>query len=589
MLNRMGESVQQVAEAIASVLGVEVTIVDDTMQRIAGTGCYADRIGDKLAQDSVFARVLKNGKGFVIANPGEHSACITCQGREHCIELAEVCCPIKYKNRTIGVIALIAFTDSQRQTLLEQQYDLFGFIDRMADLLTGKVAELETLHQIRDMKKQIETIINTVQEGIIAVDSGGNIVNLNTSAAEMLSIEGGAMAGKPLAQVLPGISVEHILSSGQGFANRETSCQAKGRRHRYMVSARLWTGDGAAKGVVLTLREMSEVRKFVSHFSTQTFCYTLDMILGQSRALGQTKAAAAKAAASASTVLIQGESGTGKELFARAIHCGGDRRDKPFLAINCAAIPEALLESELFGYEEGAFTGARRGGKPGKFELADGGTLFLDEIGDMSLTLQAKLLRVLQERCIERVGGMDGIPVDVRIIAATHKDLDSMVKNGEFRQDLFYRINVFPIAIPALRERREDIPLLIDSFLERYCASFGKPLLAVESDAYQILLDYSWPGNVRELENTVEYLVNVEAGGSISRRSLPAKIAAHSTPLPGVTGIVPLAALEKSAIQAALQRFGFSVEGKGKAAEALGISKATLYRKLKEYGEVFSK
>ena len=588
MLSRMGESVQQVAEAIASVLGVEVTIVDDTMRRIAGTGCYAERIGDKLAQDSVFARVLKNGRGFVIANPGEHSACTTCQCRDRCMELAEVCCPIKYKNRTIGVIALIAFSDHQRQTLLEQQYDLFGFIDRMADLLSGKIAEQETLHQIKDMKNQIETIINTVQEGIIAVDSCGKIVNLNASAEKMLSVAGSDAAGKVLEEVLPGISVEHILKSGKGFSNREISRKTKGRHHRYMATARLWAGDGEAKGVVLTLREMSEVRKFVSHFSTQTFCYTLEMILGESQALQLTKEAAAKAAASSSTVLIQGESGTGKELFARAIHCGGDRRDKPFLAINCAAIPEALLESELFGYEEGAFTGARRGGKPGKFELADGGTLFLDEIGDMSLTLQAKLLRVLQERCIERVGGMDSIPVDVRIIAATHKDLDGMVKSGEFRQDLFYRINVFPIAIPALRQRPEDIPLLVDSFLGRYCSSFGKPLLPVDEDAYQALLSYGWPGNVRELENTIEYLVNVETADSISLHSIPAKIVANTAALPGVMGVVPLAELEKSAIQAALRRFGSTVEGKSKAAEALGISKATLYRKLKECDSIFS-
>ena len=174
--------------------------------------------------------------------------------------------------------------------------------------------------------------------------------------------------------------------------------------------------------------------------------------------------------------LIRGESGTGKELFARAIHSTGDRRDKPFIAINCAAIPEALLESELFGYEEGAFTGARRGGKPGKFELAEGGTIFLDEIGDMSLTLQAKLLRVLQERQIDRVGGMEASPVDVRIIAATHKDIEEMVHSGAFRQDLYYRVNVFPLLIPPLRQRREDLPLLIQSFFARYRKALHKTI-----------------------------------------------------------------------------------------------------------------
>jgi transcriptional regulator with PAS, ATPase and Fis domain len=357
-----------------------------------------------------------------------------------------------------------------------------------------------------------------------------------------------------------------------------------------MVTAKPWSEGGDACGIVATLREMAEVRKFVSQLSTQTFHYTLDMILGNCQLLRATKDAAAKAADSHTTVLIQGESGTGKELFARAIHYGGERKHKPFIAINCAAIPEALLESELFGYEEGAFTGARRGGKPGKFELADGGTIFLDEIGDMSLLLQAKLLRVLQERRIERVGGVDGFQADVRIIAATHKDIDRMVKNGEFREDLYYRINVFPLYIPALRYRQEDLPLLIKTFIAKYASALGKEISTIDEDAFQMLQNYQWPGNVRELENTIEYLVNMETGSAISKRSIPDRIkekaAIAQTAKP--TGVVPLAELERTAIFSAIERFGPSAEGKNIAAQALGISKATLYRKLKEYSCNFS-
>jgi len=332
---------------------------------------------------------------------------------------------------------------------------------------------------------------------------------------------------------------------------------------------------------------MSEVRKFVSHLSTQIHCFTFDMILGNSPALAITKQEAAQAAAGNATVLIRGESGTGKELFARAIHCTGERGDKPFIAINCAAIPEALLESELFGYEEGAFTGARRGGKPGKFELAEGGTIFLDEIGDMSLTLQAKFLRVLQERQIDRVGGTTSLPVDVRIIAATHKDIESMVQNGAFRQDLYYRINVFPLPIPPLRQRREDLPLLIRSFFIKYCKALHKTIDSIETEAYEYLLHYEWPGNIRELENTMEYLVNIASGDKVLARHIPQRIKTGLPVSPTNTlppTVLPIAELEKTAILGAINLFGPTAEGKEKAAQALGISKATLYRKLKDYG-----
>ena len=343
-------------------------------------------------------------------------------------------------------------------------------------------------------------------------------------------------------------------------------------------------------GAVVTLREMAEGKKIGSNFSTQEHCFSFEMILGDSPALAKAKQEAAQAAAGNVTVLIQGESGTGKELFARAIHNASARRDKPIIAINCAAIPEALLESELFGYEEGAFTGARRGGKPGKFELADGGTVFLDEIGDMSLSLQAKLLRVLQERKIERVGSTETTAIDVRIIAATHKDIEAMVRQGEFRQDLYYRINVFPLQIPSLRQRRQDLPLLIERFLARYRDKMAKNVEGIDADAYACLLEYGWPGNIRELENTIEYLVSIADGKIIEQRHIPQRILiAGKTAQPGSpvqaqpTRLLTIAELEKRAILSAIEQFGLTMRGKAQLTQVLGISKATLYRKLKQY------
>ena len=580
-------AVQKIAEVIASVLAVEVTIADDQLRRIAGTGRYALAIGEQLARDSAFSRALRDRQGFVISNPGEDSACITCGLKQSCNERAEVCCPIILDQKAIGIIALIAFDDSQRSSLLRRPDRLLDFLERMADLIANKVRDQERVVQLNNMQRRLETVINTVQEGIVAVDRQGRIVNINSAAAGMLQVQIDAAPGCLLMEYLPGLSVDQLLTEEKDWNNREIFRVVNGRKIYYLVNTRLWREDNGICGLVAILREMADVRRLVSNVSTQMHCFTFEMILGASPALRKTKQEAAQAAAGSATVLIRGESGTGKELFARAIHCAGDRRDKPFVAINCAAIPEALLESELFGYEEGAFTGAKRGGKPGKFELADGGTVFLDEIGDVSLSMQAKLLRVLQERQIERVGGAGATPVDVRIIAATHKNIEEMVQAGEFRQDLFYRLNVFPLLIPPLRERTEDLPLLIDVFFQRYNQSLQKNLTGIDAAVYSYLKEYSWPGNIRELENTLEYLVNIETSDQVTISHIPdrlRKAVGKAKNVISSAAVTPIAELERQAIHSALQRYGRSAEGKEQAAKALGISKATLYRKLKEYG-----
>ena len=579
-------AVQQIAEVIASVLAVEVTIADECLRRIAGTGRFAGSLGSQLDPYSAFGRVLRDRQGVVIANPGEDSACTTCEWKENCPERAEVCCPILLDGKSIGIIALVAFDDSQRRSLLAQPSRLLDFLERMADLIANKVREQEQALLLRTMQQQMAAIINTVREGIVAVDRAGRIVTVNAAATGMLREDPEQAIGKPLADYLPAIPAARLLAEEKEWDHRETYRVHDGRKTYYIATTRLWREDGAVRGMVVTLREMDDVRRLISNVSTPDNAYTFDMILGQSPVLMTAKREAALAAAGSSTVLIQGESGTGKELFARAIHGASDRKNKPLVAINCAAIPESLLESELFGYEEGAFTGAKRGGKPGKFELADGGTVFLDEIGDLSLNMQAKLLRVLQERRIERVGGTSSVPVDVRIIAATHKDVEEMVRVGEFRQDLFYRINVFPLRVPPLRERPDDLPLLIDVFFRRNCKLLNKELTGFEEAALDCLRRYSWPGNIRELENTVEYLVNIETGRLISASRLPERIRRNRdrTPETSSTGeLTTIAELERQAIAKALRAYGRSVGGKEQAARALGISKATLYRKLKEY------
>lgn len=330
---------------------------------------------------------------------------------------------------------------------------------------------------------------------------------------------------------------------------------------------------------------------------------TGDAIIGASPAMQNIYKAIGRVAATDATVLIRGESGTGKELVARAIYQHSTRADKPFLIINCVAIPETLLESELFGYEKGAFTGAATR-RVGKIERANRGSILLDEIGDMPINIQAKLLRLLEERKIERLGGREPIPVDVRIIAATNRNLEEAVAEGRFREDLYYRLNVVPLETPPLRGRGEDIALLARHFLARYASLFAKAVPEPDRAFLAALARYPWPGNVREFENAMEYLVNMLPEGVAPhegllppkvRQALGADAAVPPVPAgsgePGVEGqeapqatILTLAEMEKQAIASGIARFGSGLKGKRTTAEALGISLATLYRKLKEYG-----
>lgn len=307
--------------------------------------------------------------------------------------------------------------------------------------------------------------------------------------------------------------------------------------------------------------------------------------VGQNRQLKETLVLAAKVARTNSTVLIRGESGVGKEVLARAIHNSSRRKDMPLIKVNCAAIPEALLESELFGFEEGAFTGAKKGGKLGKFELAHNGTIFLDEIGDMSLTMQAKLLRVLQEKELERIGGTKTVKVDIRVIAATNRDLESMIEKGVFRRDLYYRLNIFPLHLIPLRERKDDIMVLAKNFLGQFSREIGHEL-TLSPQVVRVLRTYNWPGNIRELQNVLEHASIVCSGLSIELHHLPAYILPSSNdPLQvndrQYTAKEVMARVEKELILSALATYE---NNRTKAMKALGFSRRVFYDKLHRYG-----
>ncbi|MDI6879533.1 MAG: sigma 54-interacting transcriptional regulator, partial [Desulfitobacteriaceae bacterium] len=356
--------------------------------------------------------------------------------------------------------------------------------------------------------------------------------------------------------------------------------------------------DGKMEGGVVVFQPLTDIYKLMEQLQASnqviddlktrinqitTSTYSFDDILGSHPEFEKALDLAAKAAKSNSTVLISGESGTGKELFAHAIHGASLRWDKPFVKVNCAAIPETLLESEFFGYEKGAFTGALKT-KLGKMELAHSGTIFLDEIGDMNLHLQAKILRVLQDMEFERVGGTQTIRVDVRVVAATNRNLREMVKQGTFREDLFYRLNVVELKLPSLRQHKEDIPAYVHSLIIKFNRKFGKRVNGLTTPAEELLLNYDWPGNVRELQNVIERAMVTVEEDIITHKHLlnfvEAPMHAEGRELPE---LVSLEEMEKRMIRLALQRFGDSVEGKKKAAQVLNISLATLYNKLKVF------
>jgi sigma-54 dependent transcriptional regulator, acetoin dehydrogenase operon transcriptional activator AcoR len=583
-LQKIQATTQQIAEVISSVLGIDVTIFDEQMVRIAGTGHHKDTVGQKVAGYTIGQQVILYGKEYIITDVRSDRACEVCDKLPSCLELAQVCCPILLGRETLGVISMIASSREQQKRLIENKDNLLFFIRKMADLIAAKVVEKNTIYRLFFLNNQLETVLKFVAEGIIAVDAVGQIINLNYAAEKMLGVKAQEALGFHVNEIFPGTPIAEVLQSAAAFVDREVIVWRKGRQQHYLINAMPMLIEGAVQGVVASFRTAGDWRQ--PETGKRQTSVSFDDIIGVSVALETAKDEARKAAQGRTTILLTGESGTGKEVFARAIHAESERSNGPFIAVNCAAIPENLLESELFGYEEGSFTGARKGGKPGKFLLADGGTLFLDEIGDMPPVLQAKMLRVLQDRVVERVGGVKTFVVNARIITATNRNLEDMVRTGHFREDLYYRLHVFPIHLPALRDRQDDIALLAEHFLRKHALLNDRPSLEIAPDAAAVLHRYSWPGNIRELENTIEYAVIKHGGPKLERAHLPAKMFAvggAGANANGAQGGVRGGDPEKENLIKALAAFDANVTGKSQAAASLGISRATLYRKLRKH------
>jgi len=431
------------------------------------------------------------------------------------------------------------------------------------------------------------TILDSLNEGVFTVDRNWRITSFNRAAEQLTGIPREQALGCRCSEVFrasiceKNCALRRTIDSGTPVVDATAHIvNQRGQRLPIRIAtALLKDPTGAIIGGVETFQDLTQVEQLRKELQAR---YSFEDIIGRSPIMTQLFDILPQIAASSSTVLIEGPSGTGKELFARAIHHLSPRKGKPFIAVNCAALPDTLLESELFGFKAGAFTDARHD-KPGRFALADGGTIFLDEIGDISPAMQVRLLRVLQEREIEPLGGIKPIPVDVRVITATNKYLTELVSQGTFREDLYYRVRVVYLKLPRLAQRREDIPLLLEHLISKFNHLQNKNIAGVSDEVMARLMEHDFPGNVRELENIIEQAFVLCRSGLIEMKHLPIDLRTEASNAPGETRHLLLAAMEKATIENALRRHSGN---RSQAAADLGINPSTLYRKIRAYGIV---
>mgnify|MGYP000363431280 CR=1 FL=1 len=583
LLKKIQSHVKEYARIIASVVECEVEIVDEEMVRVAGTGIF-EKEENQISEGAIYRDVLLTGKSHVIEDPSTHPLCSECRIKENCHEKLEISAPILYKNKVIGVIGLVCLTEKIKNKVLRNINSHLRFTEHISEFISGKIFEFEDAIEKKERMDILSQIMNNFDKCVLVVDYDGKIIDANDAAVRELKI------GTDFRNNFRNINI--IRKNEVIFGKDVFSAEIEKRKYT-LVGVLLPISSFTNKEYKIFLfNNYSKTNEEISKITVAANPISIENIIGDSKSVLDLKNKIKKIADTQSTVLITGESGTGKELIARAIHSCSKRSKKPFIAINCGAIPDSLLESELFGYVKGAFSGASSEGRVGKFELANGGVIFLDEIGEMPFYLQVKLLRVLQERTIVRIGSNKLIKLDIRVIAATNMDLKQRIREKKFREDLYYRLNVIPLRVPPLRERGEDIFLIMKILMEKYNKIFNKNVHSIDNEVKEIIKNYSWPGNVRELENTVEFMINMcDEKGIITKDMIYENIIKNS--ISGNqnekinsekdTSLMTLEESEKLLIKKALSIYGSDTAGKNLCAEKLGIGIATLYRKIDKY------
>jgi len=556
------------------------------------------RYGNQKLKDELAAKNIRLGATLSEKNAGTNAAVMASRspksvwvvGGEHYMDaLKPYACyafRINGKYGRSGYIVLMTYRDNLDERIVK----LFRLIESTECIITAGLVAKDVI--MRDAMQRNEYSKSSTSDIVIMVDNSSTITFANDMFYEFYNHAPLETINSSLGSICPELEpLVPLISQGKRVMGRQVELvRPSMETEQYFVDMSPINTNSKRLGMLITLYK-GKAKAASAAAGGNAARYTFGDLIGVSEPFVQLKRFAEEIAATPSPILIQGESGTGKELFANAIHCASQRRDKPFVAINCAAIPRDLIGSELFGYVGGSFTGASRTGAKGKFELADGGTLFLDEIGEMPVEMQSVLLRALEENTITRIGATKPINVDVRIITATNKDLPKCISEGSFRADLYYRLSVINLNMVPLRQRREDIPVLADYFLKHFAASNNKPMKGISTEAMTAMMEYAWPGNVRELRNAVERGVIVSKNGYIEAEDMPEVITGRIKPQPEpeqprerVRDLESF--FERQRLDMAKKLMVEFKGNKSKVAQKMGISRSTLYRLLNRTGEV---
>lgn len=572
ILKSIQPELQHIVDAMCAVANVDITIVDHNLCRMAGTGPLSLEHGSPVPESSAFSHCLATGEQYYISDPEENPVCRRCSKYGRCGELAELCIPIKLGGKTLGVLGMCAFSEHARDNFVRNFKHYIQFENQLSLIISSMLNEHRYGMLAEHQSSELDTLINAIDRGIVILSDNGSPLTINRYLIDKLGLPVHAI---PDFETLVGKKNARWMR-GKGFEGEFGPVRLG--EDDYIISANPIFLRKRQVGVVLVFSDFGKMQASVLKAERKGDVVTFSAIIGESEILSRARSQAQEIAGTDASVFLYGETGVGKEVFARAIHFASRRKSDVFMPINCGAIPDALIESELFGYEKGAFTGAAASGKLGLLEICKNGTLFLDEVGDIPLSMQIKLLRTIEEKEIMRVGGSRPLRVNPRVISAAQSDLCHLLEEKNFRKDLFYRLNVVPIHIPPLRERGGDVMLLANAFLKRYCGVYQKDIAGFTDSCAQLLQRYDFPGNIRELRNIVEYAVLFERGRYVTADCISEKLSLSKKSR--LTLAEQLREFERAVIERELLQAGDSLRAKKEVARRLGISLTTLYRKM---------
>ena len=563
-LEEIRASAERLVTAVSDALRLEIAIFDDSSNLFFCTPTSLKKKG-RVVHAPFIREVIENGS-VLVNKPGEMPSCIGCRFKEHCPSTIEVLCCIHAGTEIAGVASFTSFTKEGQRRIIDSTAVYLNAITELANLIGDLLANKTGKSGFANLDATLAASMELCPQPVLLTDPHGVILQYNQMASNFLKFCNSTSSS--LWQLFPEAVVRKIMDGTNLFEKNVTI----GNMATKITTRAVMNGEQISAFFIRLSGELSEPEAESGFFGR---------IVGQSSQIETIHRLIKKVADSPTPVLITGETGTGKELVARAIHEQSCRSKYPFVAVNCSGIPDTLFESELFGYEEGSFTGAKKGGKIGKIEMAQGGTLFLDEIGELPLFAQPKLLRVLQEYELERVGSNKKVHLDIRIIAATNRSLSEMVAERTFRGDLFYRINVINLKLPPLRSRRDDIMPIAASYLEHLRSRIRTPLKKFAPETEELLVSYDWPGNVRELQNMLEYAANLCETDTLTPADLPEILTLKARPCDKTEpGPAAVRNSGEQVLAGLLEKYGYTLEGKKQIAAELGISLRTLYRKL---------